>query len=85
MFLDFSCHCWASHAISVNDDLFGKSFSIFLIIAHGIVDEALKDISSFNSDKYLLNFSFAFSLILSLVLLSHSWHLLLVQSSVALG
>lgn len=51
MFLDFSCHCWASHAISINDDLLGKSLSIFLIIAHGIVDEALEGLSSFSSDK----------------------------------
>ena len=55
--LDLSSHCGTTHAVSVNDDLLRETFSIFLIITHGIINETLKDVGSLKCCEQLLDLS----------------------------
>lgn len=56
-----SSHSWTSNAVSVNDDFLRETIIIILIITHGIIDEALKDICSLYSNYQFLKLSVGFS------------------------
>ncbi len=56
-FLDLSLEGWTSNSISVNDYFLRKTFSVFLIISHGIINKTLKDICSLKCYKNFLDLS----------------------------
>jgi hypothetical protein len=83
--LDLSSHCGTTHAVSINDDLLRETFSIFLIITHGIINEILKDFGSLNCCEQLLDFFASLALVLFHLFLRRVRHILLVQSGIALS